>query len=168
MSENLVTVQLHGLGVFNTLRQLPPELVSKRGGPVRAALRKAAVVIHKQERANLQAAIAHSTDAGERKSTGLLVANLVISRGQAPIGGKGERFLVRVRRKTYPDRTGKPTTTLASAQLLEYGSSKQPAEPWIRPAVSSRGTQALQTFERELGAGVARVVAKLALTNKGK
>lgn len=158
-----VEVKLHGLDeIMKTLRELPAELASTRGGPVRTALRKAAVVIQKQELANLQAVTATAT-AEERLSTGFLAKNVVVSRGKAPRGTKGERFLVRVRRKTYPGRQG--VTTLQTAQLLEYGSSQQPAEPWIRPAVQSRGREAIETFERELAGAVDRAVRKLAKQN---
>jgi hypothetical protein len=164
-----VEMQLSGLnGVLDTLRSLPAEVVSKRGGPVRAALRKGALVIHRQELANLQAVTAGTSDAGVRQSTGFLLKNVVVTRGKAPSGGNGERYLVRVRRKAYPDRTGKTVTTLVAAQLLEYGSSKQPAEPWIRPAFLSRAPEAISTVQRELLASIDRIVRKLAAQNRGK
>jgi HK97 gp10 family phage protein len=133
-------LKLTGLdGVLELLKKLPPEVVSKNGGPVRAALRKGAVVILKQEKANLQAVTNNATDEDKKLSTGFLLQNVIVSRGKAPTGSKGERALVRVRRKTYPGagRTGKPVTTLQTANLLEYGSSQQPAEPWIRPAFAA-------------------------------
>jgi HK97 gp10 family phage protein len=164
-----VEMKLTGLnGVLATLQSLPAELVSKRGGPVRAALRKGAVVILKQEQANLQASIASSPDGAARESTGLLLKNLVVTRGKEPRGTKGERFLVRIRRKTYARKNGKPVTTLKTAQLLEYGSSKQPAEPWIRPAFMSKAEEAIRTIEREMVSGIDRIVKKLARQNKGR
>lgn len=164
-----VEMNLTGLdGVMETLRGLPPELASKRGGPVRAALRKGALVIHRQAVANLQAVTANATTTGERESTGLLKANVVVTRGKEPRGTKGERYLVRVRRKAYPNRAGKTVTTLAAGQLLEYGSSKQPAEPWLRPAFEGRAREAINTVERELAAAVDRIVQKLARQNRGK
>lgn len=162
-----IEVKLQGLeGVLDTLRGLPPEIVSKRGGPVRAALRKAALVIHRQELANLQAVTANTTSVDKRLSTGFLAQNVVVTRGKAPTGGKGERYLVRVRRKVYPGR--QKVRTLATAQLLEYGSSKQPAEPWIRPAFESRKQEAMDTVQRELLAAIERTVKKLARANAGK
>lgn len=167
-----VEVQIDNLeGVLDALRKLPAEIVSRRGGPVRSALRKGAVVIHKQELANLRLVIARASgeaDRDKRQSTGLLVKNLVITRGKPPSDGKGERFLVRVRRKVYPDRKGKPTTTLASAQLLEWGSSQQPAEPWIRPAVESRSREAIQAVSDELLAAIERIGNRLLKKSKAK
>lgn len=156
-------------GVLDTLRSLPPELVSKRGGPVKSALRKGAVVIFKAAKQNLQQAVAAATDEGDKLSTGLLEKNLVVTRGKEPTGSKGERYLVRVRRKSYPNRKGGAVaTTLKTAQLLEYGSSQQPSEPWLRPAFQATARQAISTIEVELGKAIARVVKKLAQQNKGK
>ncbi len=164
---DLIELKLRGLdGVLQTLSQLPKEVVSRRGGPVKAALRKGALVILREAKLNL----AHSTggltsDANE--STGLLLKSLIASRGKAPTGGNGERYLVRVKRNTY-NRQGKAVTTLKTANLLEYGSSKQPAEPWLRPAFQTKAREAISTVERELVKGIDRVVKKLAAQNKGK
>lgn len=162
-------VKITGLnGVLETLKSLPPEVVSKRGGPVKSALRKGAVVIFKQAKANLQLAVSNATADGKRYSTGLLLQNLVVTRGKKPFGGNGERYLVRVRRKTYPRKGKRAFTTLASANLLEYGSSKQTAEPWLRPAFNSRAQESIATIERELIKAIDRVVKKLAQQNKAK
>jgi HK97 gp10 family phage protein len=163
----LVEVEVAGLaGVLDTLKSLPPEIVSKRGGPVKAALRKGARVILQQAKINLQAATANTSDEGKRYSTGFLLKNLVVTRGKKPTGTTGERYLVRVRRKAYSNRAGKTITTLATANLLEYGSIKQPAEPWIRPAFQSKAEQAIKTTEAELLKEIDKVVKKLASQNK--
>lgn len=164
MSGPVVTLKLEGLdGVLDLLKRLPEETVSKRGGPVKAALRKGAVVILKQEQANLRAVTANATSSEKIESTGLLLKNLVVTRGKAPTSGKGERYLVRVRRKAYVRKGGgKAVTTLQTANLLEYGSEKQPAEPWIRPAFAAKAEEAIRTVERELVKGIDRVVKKLA------
>lgn len=156
----MTTIRLNGLdNVLNLLKNLPPEVVSKRGGPVKAALRKGALVVFKQAQANLYRATAN-VSTGDDEGTGLLLKNLVITRGKEPIGSKGERYLVRVRRKSYA-RKGEPVTTLKTAQLLEYGSSVQPAEPWLRPAFNATAQQAIQTIEQELIRSLDRVVNKL-------
>lgn len=155
-------LQLQGLeGVLHVLRQLPPEVASRRGGPVRAALRKGAKVIHAQALANLQSTLDAATDEGERQSTGLLLQNLVVTRGKEPTGTKGERYLVRVRRKSY-QRNGQPVTTLKTAQIKEYGSVKQQPEPWLVPAFKARAREAVLVIERETMVAVQRAVKKLA------
>lgn len=161
-------LKLSGLdGVLQTLKSLPPEVVSKRGGPVKTALRKAAVVIYKAADSNLAAVTANQSEEGARQNTGLLRKNLVVTRGKAPNSGKGERYLVRVRRKGY-EREGQSVSTLKTAQLLEYGSSQQPAEPWLRPAFASKAEEAIKTAETELVRAIDRVVKKMAAANKGK
>lgn len=152
-------------GVLDMLRRLPPEVVSKRGGPVRAALRKAAVVIQKPAVANLARVTANATTDEKRQNTGLLEKSVVVTRGKAPFDGNGERYLVRVKRKTYTRSGGKPVTTLKTAQLLEYGSSKQPAEPWLRPAFNANAEKAIYTFETSLLRSIDLIVKKL---SKGK
>lgn len=161
-----ITLQLSGLdGVLATLKSLPPEVVSTRGGPVKSALRKAALVILKEAQFNLYRVTANGT--GEEDGTGLLRKSVIASRGKAPNSGKGERYLVRVKRKTYT-RQGRAVTTLATANLLEYGSSQQPAEPWLRPAFQAKAETAIKTAEQELIKGIDRVVKKLASQNKGR
>jgi HK97 gp10 family phage protein len=150
-------------GIIATLRALPPEIVSKRGGPAKAALRKAARVIQKPAVANVRA----SADE-DREATELLAKSVVVTRGKPPSDGKGERYLVRVKRKTYPGRSGKPTTTLKTAQLKEYGSSQQQAEPWLRPAFAAKAKEAIGVVTTELVKGIDRVVAKLAKQNGGR
>jgi len=161
-----IELRLRGLdGVLQTLHALPAEVVSKRGGPVKAALRKGALVILREAALNLARATDQLSPDGEDHSTGLLIKNLVATRGKAPHGGNGERYLVRVRRRSY-QRKGEPVTTLKTAQLLEYGSSQQPAEPWLRPAFNAKAAVAITTIEAELVKGVDRVVRKLAAQNK--
>jgi hypothetical protein len=162
-------------GVLATLQSLPAEVVSKRGGPVKAALRKGALVILNEEKVRLRAAVTNATASGKRESTGLLLGSLIASRGKAPTDGKGERYLVRVKRKQYtqrPDGTARGgkaiTNTLANAQRLEYGTATEPADPFIRPAFLSKAEQAIITIQTELVAGVDRVVNKLAAQNRGK
>lgn len=160
-----VEVKMAGLdGVLDTLHKLPAEVVSKRGGPVRAALRKGAMVIHRQAKENLMAATAGAKSEEARQNTGLLEKNLVVTRGKKPVGSNGERYLVRVRRKAYPGRKGEAVTTRKTAALLEYGSSKQPPEPWLRPAFEMQKQQALDTVEAELHKSIERIVKRLAKT----
>jgi len=160
-----VDMDLQGVdGVLATLRSLPPEVVSKRGGPVKLALAKGARELRDEAKKNLRAAIAINGD----DSSGLLEKNVIASRGKAPTFGKGERYLVRVKRKTYPDRSGKPVTTRKTANLLEYGSSHQPATPWLRPAVQSKGQKIINTVTTDLVKRLDKVVQKLALQNKAR
>lgn len=156
-------------GVLDTLTQLPAEVVSKNGGPVRTALRKAAKVIQLQMQANVQAIVdAPNIGGAESPSTGLLKKNIVINRLRMPPGVKGERVAVRVRRKKYPpERMGgaKRKTTQGVGALLEQGTERRRAQPWARPAFETKKAEAVAIFERELPAGIDRIVRRLARQN---
>jgi len=148
--------KLTGLdGVLELLQSLPAEVVSKGGGPVRTSLRKGALVIKNEAAMNL-ARVTEGED-----STGLLLANLVVTRGRKLGATKGERYLIRVRRKSY-NRQGVSVSTAQTGRFLEYGTEDQPAEPWLRPAFAAKADQAIRTTERELVIALDRVVKKLA------
>lgn len=154
------SVKLTGIdGVISLLESLPAELVSKNGGPVYRSLRAGARVLAKEAALNVARATGNLT-ADESESTGLLQRSIIVKRGKAPSEGNGERAIVTTKLKSYT-RKGKPVTTRKTASLLEYGSEKQPAEPWIRPAMS-KAPEAIQTTTRELVAGLDRIVARLA------
>lgn len=157
-----VEMKLHGLeGVLQTLKSLPPEIVSKRGGPARKALRKGALVILNAEKANLQRVTSNATASGKQESTGFLLKNMVVRLGRLPTGENGEMYVVRPSVKSYV-RKGQLVTTSMTARFLEHGTSEQPAEPFARPAVESHGETAIRTIESELLREIDRVVAKLA------
>jgi HK97 gp10 family phage protein len=155
-----VDLQLFGVDdVLATLQSLPAEIVSKRGGPVKLALAKGARFLRDRAKENLRAAIAMNGD----ESTGLLEKNVIASRGKPPSDGKGERYLVRVKRKTYPGKGGgKPVTTRATASYLEYGTETQPATPWLRPAVVQNGQQTINVVTEDLKKRIDKAVAALA------
>lgn len=153
-----VEVKLTGVeDTLRMLRSLPPEIVSKRGGPVKQALAKGARLLRDEAKRNLQAVIAARGD----ESTGLLMENIVSTRGKKPTGTNGERYLVRVRRKTYKDRKGEVVTTHKTASLLEYGSDKQAATPWLRPAVQAKGAEVINVVTEDLNRRIALIVKRL-------
>ena len=157
----MIELQLSGVeGVLKTLRSLPPEVVSKRGGVVKLALAKGARLIRNEVKKNLQRVVTGDD------STGLLYKNIIASRGKEPIGTKGERYIVRVKRKTYPDRLGRPVTTLKTANILEYGSEKQMAQPFIRPAAEAKAQEAINVVTADLIKRLDKVVKDLARKNK--
>ena len=86
-------VRIEGLdGIIGMLKQLPPEVVSKRGGPVRAALRKAAVVVQKEAQANVRRIVAEPNIGGRpSRSTGALEKAITVIR-RRPRGGINGEF----------------------------------------------------------------------------
>jgi hypothetical protein len=158
-------VSLTGVeGVLATLGSLPEEVVSKRGGPVKLSLALGARILRGYAKRNLRASIARN---GER-STGELEKRVIASRGKAPFGGKGERYLVRVKKRDYINAEGVRTNPLMTANLLEWGSSHQPATPWLRPAVQMHGQEVIDKVSADLVRRINLTVRKLAAKNKVK
>lgn len=154
-----VDIDIKGLdGVLDLLKSLPEEVVSKRGGPVKLALAKGARVMRAQVERNLIMVTQTMATEEKQRSTGFLRQNLVSTRGKEPIGTKGERYLVRFRRKSYPNKAAR---TEQVAQLLEYGSSQQPAEPFIRPAFQSKAQEVINVVSEDLVKRLDRIVLKL-------
>jgi len=183
-----VEMKLSGLDdVLATLQRLPPEIVSKNGGPVRAALVKGAVLIREQAKANFRNAVAMPGKSGITESSGFTEKQIIIKR-KAPRGGdKGERYIVTVKPAPHPGgsmmrkksrakpgskrKRAPPKSKAIQANdvafIMEYGSSTQEAIPWLRPAFEQKAGEAITTIERELVKGVDRIVKRLARQSKG-
>lgn len=160
------TVQISGLrGVLDTLLSLPQEIVYKRGSPVKLALKRGAQVIRDEEKVRLRAL---QNQMGRNDVTGLIEQNLIASRGKPPTEFKGERYIVRIKKKLYSGRKGEAVSTLKSAQIFEYGSEKQPVRSFIRTAFQAKAEEAINVVSENLIARVDRMVKDLANMNKGK
>lgn len=152
-------------GVVATLRALPAEVVSKRGGPVKLALGKGARYLRDRVKENLRRSIAMGPTT---RSTGELEKRVVASRGKKPHGTKGERYLVRIKKRDYINADGFRTNPLMTANLMEYGSSHQPARPFLRPAVRQHGEKVVTIVVDDLRKRIEKTVEKLAAQNKGR
>lgn len=163
-------LKLQGLdGVLESLKMLPPELVSKRGGPVRSALRKGAVLIQKQAKANFDAAVNSPGKSGLNQSTGFTERQIVVRRRNPGPNINGERMVVTVQPKKHPSgRKYRKGVIQANdiAFIMEMGSRTQPATPWLRPAFIARAEEAIRLTEDELFRQVDRIWLKLIRTNK--
>jgi len=163
-------VKLSGLeGVLSTLQKLPPELVSRKGGPVLASLRKGARVLVKQSKENFRAAVAMPGRTGITDSTGFTEKQIVASRRRMPGSEKGEHVVITVNPKPHPTSKGKyrgkPIKANDIAFIMEVGYSKQPATPWLRPAYYARRDEVLRVVETDLVKRVDKIVKKLATQN---
>src|SRR5688500_17669620 len=96
------TVTITGLDdIVRRLKALGTE-ASKRGGPVRAAVRKGAVLIQKEAQANIGKIVAEP-NVGPDISSGLLAASYKPVRAKAPQRYKGETFFLLIsKRARYP------------------------------------------------------------------
>ena len=160
------TVRIEGLaGVLDTLKSLPPEIVSKRGGPVRKALRRAAVQMVLAAKLNVQKIIDTPNVGGmPTRSIGHLKKNIYTMRGRK-MRAKGELYLIGVRPKVYPDEFGNNVTAQKVGALLEHGTETRRPMPWMRPAFDANKHQVVQFFAAELNKDLDRIVRKLARQN---
>jgi HK97 gp10 family phage protein len=159
--------RIEGLeGVMRTLQQMPAEVVSSRGGPVRSALQKAAKLMQVSAQQKLQVIInMPNADGMPPESTGLLMKNVVTKRGRLGGGEKGELYSVSIRKKSYPAAKGKRVTTPQVARLLEYGTEKREPMPFLRPAFELHRNQVVTLFVSELNKKLAAIAKKLARQN---
>lgn len=169
------------------LRSLPPEIVSKNGGPVRSALRAGAAVIRDAAIANVRRIVAEpNKDGRPSRSTGLLEQSIVVIRGRRGevAAGTGERFLVWVRRgaaKKYVNnvrnrRAGRASWTGAKTyqtegpafygRFLEYGTRKMRPHQWLRPAFTQKRQEATDVIMRTLQRRLALVIRRLERSRK--
>ena len=162
-------------GMLKTLESLPAEIVSRRGGPIKLALKKAAYVIRDEEERRFLALVNQNKT---NETTGLLKGSFIVKRGRYSIDGKGEKYIVTVKRKVYSRSlvsnikklgSGKVdvTTTLKTAQLFEWGSSHQPPRKFILPSFHAKAGEAVEVFKSELGRRIDVIVKKLAKQNQG-
>lgn len=172
-------VRLYGLdGLLETLKQLPPELTKKNGGPLRAALRRGASVLVKEAKRNFRAAVAQPGVSGITESTGFTERHIVAKRRKMYDGMNGERYVVTVNSKPHPNgkkmkRRGRKKssgviTTNDIAFIMEYGSKNQPATPWLRPAFLSKAEEVIRTVEADAIKGVEKLVAQVAAKQNWK
>jgi HK97 gp10 family phage protein len=164
-----VEMNLSGVdGVLAALQALPPEAVSKNGGVVRKALRKGALVIVRQARTNFGAAVQQVGKSGITDTSGFTEKQIVAKRGKYKY--KGERQVVTVRGVQHPNGNtfrGRPLQANDIAFLMEAGTSKQPATPWLRPAFAAKAQEAIATITTELPKEIGKVARKLGLKTQG-
>lgn len=146
-------------GILDTLKRLPPEIVSKGGGPVRTALRKGGVVFQREAQANVRRIVEEpNKDNRPSESTGTLEKAIIVSRKKPSSGVKGERYHVRVKRGAKNPQTG--VTANKYGGVLEFGYEGVPAKPWLRTAFETKKQEALDTIVSELRKRVDAAVKK--------
>lgn len=155
------TQTIHGLEeVLTKLKALPPEIVSHRGGVVRSALRKGAVVIQKEAQESVRRIVAQPEDP-PYVSTKTLENAIVTARSRNPERkGANESYSVLVTRGKKGKYPNGETKAVATARYLEFGTEKRAPTPWMAPAFMSARQRALDTIVREMQLGVQRAIRK--------
>jgi HK97 gp10 family phage protein len=144
------------------LESLPASIVSTNGGVIRKALRKGAIVMVKQAKINVQAIIdadAFNPGRDHLISTGALVKAIGTVRDRDPKAhGFNETYVVKVRRG--PRVRNK--TPAQYGRMLEFGTEKDTAKPWMTPAYFSKRQEALDTVVAAVDKGVTEAIRKAA------
>lgn len=172
------TVSITGLKELGeTLRQLPREIASKNGGPLKAALFQALKPIRDEARARAPAHDGAPLKKGKQPS-GTLKKNIIAKREPRPDKfGLTELYHITVRtgkkRKTgdafywkfvefghaiVPRRSRGESLRAHRKAVAKYG--RVAPRPFLRPAFESRKHEALETFKTALTRGIARAVRK--------
>jgi hypothetical protein len=140
---------VHGLeGILDTLKSLPPEIVSKSGGPVRTSARKASVVFQKAYIENVQLIIDQpNKDGSTPDNSGSWEKGIIVSRAKPVPGFKGEIFKTRIKRGAKAPN-GQSVNKYAGVQ--EFGDETHAALAPMRKAFESKKDVALQTFATEM------------------
>ena len=147
------TQSIHGLeGVLAALKSLPEEIVSTNKGVVQTALRKGA----KLNVLLIEAADAEKPDHAATLTFALFKNIATVKDRHPEKSGANERYIVKV--KKAPKVRNR--TPAQYGRMLEFGSEKEQAHPWMTPAYYHRRQEALDTVVTELQKGVAKAIVK--------
>lgn len=145
-----MTIGVRGTREIEALLKQLPERLAK--SVVQGALRTGGTVIAKRAKANLDAVGAVDTGL-LRKSIGVRAG-----KGSAQVGIlSGSATLTRKGRK----KAEKAVPT-KYAKFTEFGSRKQPARPFLRPALDEGAIEAIRKIGEVMGRGVEREARALA------
>lgn len=151
-------VQVNGIEqTVRALKALPRELSGNRGGPVRQGLAAAARIIRDQARENTP--VGHGT-----LSPGNMRRNVIMYRDRNPAAlGLSEHYIVSVRsgrRGNKRLRLGRSALGVLGGDayywfMVEFGTSKQPAQRPLTRAFEAKKQAAVSEFARVFVRGVA-------------
>jgi HK97 gp10 family phage protein len=154
----MTTVNVEGLdGLLARLKALPKEISGKAGGPVKKSLLEGAKLIAEESRQTLQASInSPNADGTISNSTGFLKKSIIVKRSARPPSGVAELVQVRVKRGKTPDGT----SVTAYGKYMEFGTDKQNALPWLRPAFENKKEAALGVIVSALKTAIVKAEKK--------
>lgn len=143
----MAEVKVEGLKeLLAALRDLPPELGSRGGGPIKGALFAATKMMREVAREKAP------------RDTGRLSRNVVAFRdGNPRASGLAEAYYITFRRgkrgkgrhKRYNTKAGSDKDAFYG-RFVEFGTSKMPARPFLRPAFEETKEKAVEVFKSQL------------------
>jgi HK97 gp10 family phage protein len=151
-------VRMEGLSeLLDKLKALPSEIGSKGGGPLRLALLTAAKVMRDDAQARAPV------------DTGRLKRNIIVFRDRDPrSSGVTEQYGVTFRRGKKGLRGRKRYHTTARGEKdafygrwVEFGTSKMPAQPFLRPAFEAKKMESAEVFRTKLADAIDKAVKKM-------
>lgn len=156
--------RIEGLaGVLDALKKLPPEIVSKAGGPVKHALKTGIGVLRDEAKLNVRKIIDQPNKSGGDESTGLLLLSIAERRTRPTMNQRGEAFILAIRRnQRYPAKFGQNVTAAQVGRQLEFGTEKRRPMPWLRPAFDAKKQAATDAFVTAIRARTQAVIDRVA------
>lgn len=152
-------VDIRGLeGALDLLKNLPPELVSSKGGVMLSGLRKGATIVRKAWQAEVQRMVDEPNIAGHYKDIGLYKKSIGAKRVSNPKKyGADEMVRVRVRAGTYPD--GDSVAMVAG--ILEHGDEHMVAKAPFRKATEGIAQSVADAVVQGINDGIQKAIKKL-------
>ena len=135
--------------VIKLLKELKSVPKQDKNKVINKAMRKGGGIMLKKAKQTLDAAIAINGD----ESLGLTKKNLKLRKKSGRKAKANFHYTIGVGNKKYPSGK-KGATTRLNAARLEYGTSKQPATPWLRPAFNETKEEVVSTIMSELVVGL--------------
>lgn len=144
-------IQMHGLAALTA--RLTALAGAAHGKPIQAGLRAAGSVVKQEiiKRAPYDSVTPDNTHI--RKS-------VVVGRSRSRSGYGREVFTVGIKPGKRTLANGKTVKTPGDTwywKLHEFGTSKMPASPFMRPAAAAAATAALAAFEKKFGEAITKI-----------
>lgn len=147
-----VDFKVHGLKELQkALTQLPKELVSKNGGPVKTALMAATLPVVRTAQSTIP-------DRDEIPNTGLL-ARMIRRRRMTKVSRGSEGVQVFVRGNKQQERDA------YYAPWLEFGARGLAPTRWFSKSLESNAQSSTEIFRKNLAGAIARIAKKIGAEN---
>lgn len=147
----MTTVNVEGLdGLLDRLKKLPKDVSGKNGGPAKKALISGSKIIRDEARRKAP------------RDTGLLANNIIHYRAKLTSGvvemikigvRSGKKRYAKTVKNVRKGIVGETYKTRGDAYywyFFEFGTSKMPARPFLRPAFESKKEKALEVIAESL------------------